>query len=125
MRRPPIVGLASAVSIFAIMLLYTYEIYDPNDQLGLAIWLVFDLLIFGLAYRVISMDVQWLELFSTKIFQICASIFILIFTAIIILGVIFSLDAQIPNAVLIEALVIILVLRYIAKIQKDKLRATS
>ena len=68
-KKPPIVGLAIAVSILITLLAYTFVSCPLDDLFLLLVWLVVDLIVFGLAYFVMSVDVPWLEFFKMPKFQ--------------------------------------------------------
>ncbi|WP_400203805.1 hypothetical protein [Candidatus Methanomassiliicoccus intestinalis] len=126
MRRPPIVGLVGAVSLLVIMLLCTYKVGNLDDPIELAAWLFIDLIIFGVLCRVILMDVQWLKIFSTPTFQGYMSALIIVVTATIVCGVVFSLEPSIfTGAIVLEIAIMVFIIRYVAdRMQRGKIQAT-
>lgn len=126
MRRPPIVGLAYVVSLLVIMLLCTYKVSNLDDSMELVAWLFIDLIIFGVWCRVITMNVQWLKLFSTPAFQRYTSALIIVVTATVAYGVVFSLEPYIFASVMVfEMAVIVFVIRYLVdSMQKGKIQST-
>lgn len=68
LRKPPIAGLMASISVFIVMVAYTF-IAPLNDLVELVIFLCLDIIVFVAMLLTASRDIQWLEIFSVPKFQ--------------------------------------------------------
>ena len=84
LKKPPIVGLVASISILIILLAYTFVSCPLDNLVGIVTWLCVDIITFAIIYITVSLDVCWLDIFSTQSFQKNISIMIIAIMLIIV-----------------------------------------
>lgn len=107
LKKPPIAGLMASISVFIVMVAYTF-IAPLNDLVELVIFLCLDILVFAAMLLTVSRDVKWLELFSVPKFQKQIGIITITLAIIFVIGMVAvseGMFSQINAAVILFAMV--------------------
>ncbi len=107
LKKPSIAGLMASISVFIVMVAYTF-IAPLNDLVELVIFLCVDILVFAVMLLTVSRDVQWLEIFSLPKFQKQIGIITIVLAIIFVIGMVavsYDLYPQIYAAIILIFLV--------------------
>lgn len=107
LKKPPIAGLMASISVFIVMVAYTF-IAPLNDLVELMIFLCVDIIVFAVMLLTASRDVQWLEIFSIPKFQKQIGIITIVLAIIFVISMVavsYDLYPQVYAAIILIFLV--------------------